>query len=249
MIDLHFWPTPNGFKVTILFEEIKRLDPSFDYRIVPCSIGTGDQFREEFLAINPNHRMPAMVDHQPAGSVNDVAPISVFESGAIMLYVAEKTGHFWPSEMAERYRMMEWVMWQMANQGPKFGEAGHYRRLDESSGDQSYAKRRYGDEVNRLYGVMNMQLYRSRYLGGEDYGLADMIAYPWCTYLEAQGENIDDFPHFKRWWLELSERPGLLAGMDVGSDMKVDITGMSDQQLKEMVAMMYNQRARPVPEK
>lgn len=245
MIDLHFWPTPNSLKVSIQFEEIKRIDPSFEYQIVPCSIGTGDQFTPEFIAISPNNRMPAIVDHNPNGADT---PISIFESGAIMLYVAEKTALFWPQDTAAKNEVMQWVMWQMANQGPKFGEAGHYRRMDDSSGDQSYAKRRYGDEVNRIYGVLNNRLYDRPYLAGDEYTIADMICYPWCTYMEAQGEDINDFKYFKRWWDELSERPGLKAGMEVGKDLTVDISSYSKEQLEQMMSQLFNQRARPAPE-
>ena len=245
MIDLHMWPTPNSLKVTVLFEEIRRLDPAFEYRVVPCSIGTGDQFKDAFIKISPNNRMPAMVDHQPLGGGE---PISIFESGAIMLYVAEKTGFFSPQEPALKYEVMQWVMWQMANQGPKFGEAGHYRRLDEKHGEQAYAKQRYADEVNRLYGVMNNRLYDRRYLAGNEYTIADMICYPWCTYLEAQGENIDDFQYFKRWWEELSARPGLVAGMEVGKDLEIDVSQYTEEELNRLVSMLFNQRARPAPE-
>lgn len=245
MIDLHFWPTPNSQKVSIQFEEIKLLDPSFEYQIIPCSIGTGDQFKPEFIEISPNNRMPAIVDHQPMGGGK---PISVFESGAIMLYVAEKTGLFWPHDPAAKYEVVQWLMWQMANQGPKFGEAGHYRRMDDNHGDQSYAKRRYSDEVNRIYGVMNNRLYDRPYIAGDEYTIADMICYPWCTYMEAQGEDINDFKYFKRWWEELSERPGLKAGMAVGEDMTVDISQYSKEELDKMVGMLFNQRARPAPE-
>ena len=189
--------------------------------------------------------MPAIVDHNPNDSDK---PISLFESGAIMLYVAEKTGLFWPQDPVLKNEVLQWVMWQMANQGPKFGEAGHYRRMDESQGDQSYAKRRYADEVNRIYGVMNNRLYDRRYLAGDEYTIADMICYPWCTYMEAQGEDINNYKYFKRWWDELSERPGLKAGMEVGKDMTVDISKYSKEQLDEMVGMLFNQRARPAPE-
>ena len=245
MIDLHFWPTPNSLKVSILFEEIKLLKPEFEYQIVPCSIGTGDQFKPEFIAISPNNRMPAMVDHQPDGS--DSA-ISVFESGAIMMYVAEKTDLFWPQQPAAKYEVVQWLMWQMANQGPKFGEAGHYRRLEDDKGDQSYAKQRYADEVNRIYGVMNNRLYDRPYIAGDEYSIADMICYPWCTYLEAQGEDINDFKDFKRWWDELSERRGLKAGMAVGSDMTVDASQYTPEEIKQLMAQLFNQRARPAPE-
>ena len=156
MIDLHYWPTPNGKKVTILLEEC-----GVPYKIVPCNIQRGDQFTPEFLVMNPNHRMPVMVDHDPKGGG---APISVFESGAIMMYIAEKVGRFWPQDVRSKYEVNQWVMWQMANQGPKLGECGHFRRLGDREGDQTYAVHRFTDEANRLYGVLNNRLYDRRYL-------------------------------------------------------------------------------------
>ncbi len=240
MIDIHYWPTPNGQKVTILLEEL-----GMDYRIVPCSIGTGDQFKDEFLHISPNNRMPAMVDHQPLGGGE---PISVFESGAIMLYIAEKAGQFWPQDPRGKYEVMQWVMWQMANQGPKFGEGGHYRRLKDQAGDQSYAMRRYTDEINRLYGVMNNRLYDRRYLAGDNYSIADMISYPWSTYWDKQGEDLNDFKYLKRWYEELTERPAVQRGMAAGSELSVDISQYSEEQRKQMGALLLNQRARPAPE-
>ena len=158
MIDLHYWPTPNGKKVTIILEESE-----LPYRIVPCNIGRGDQFSEEFLSFSPNNRMPALVDQGPT---DGGAPVSVFESGAMMMYIAEKAGRFYPQGLRERYEVNQWVMWQMANQGPKTGECGHFRRLGDSQGDQSYAVRRFTDEVNRMYGVLNNRLYDRRYLAG-----------------------------------------------------------------------------------
>ena len=240
MIDLHYWPTPNGKKVTILLEEC-----GMPYRIVPCSIGQGDQFKDEFLRISPNNRMPAMVDTQPADGVD---PIALFESGAIMMYIAEKAGQFYPQELRPRHEVNQWVIWQMANQGPKFGEAGHFRRLGERQGDQSYAVRRFADEVNRLYGVMNNRLYDRRYLAGDEYTIADMISYPWTVRWEEQGEDIEEFPYFKRWFEELSARPGVKRGMEAGSDMSVDTSSLSEEEIKRLVSMLYNQRARPAPE-
>src|SRR5215831_13792637 len=146
MIDLHYWPTPNGKKVTILLEEC-----GLPYRIIPCNIQRGDQFTPEFLAMNPNHRMPVMVDHEPKGGG---ASISIFESGAIMMYIAEKAGRFYPQDLRGKYNVTEWVMWQMANQGPKLGECGHFRRAGPDAGDLTYAIRRFTDEANRLYGVL-----------------------------------------------------------------------------------------------
>jgi len=239
MIDVHYWPTPNGKKVTILLEEAE-----VPHRIVPCSIGEGDQFRDEFLAISPNNRMPAIVDHEPA---DGGAPISVFESGAIMIYVAEKIDRFRGRDLRERTEVLQWVMWQMANQGPKFGEAGHFRRLGDSQGDQSYAKRRFADEVNRLYGVMNNRLYDRRYLAGDAYTIADMIAYPWAAGWESQGEDIDAFPYLARWLEELAARPGVQRGVAAGSDLSVDRSKMTKEEIERLTKLLYNQRARPAP--
>ena len=158
MIDLHYWPTPNGKKVTILLEEC-----GMPYRLVPCHIGKGDQFEDAFLKISPNNRMPAMVDDEPPGGG---APVSIFESGAMMMYIAEKAGRFYPQDLHGRYEVNQWVMWQMANQGPKFGERGHFNRLGDDEGDQSYALTRFSNEVNRLYGVMNNRLYDRALSGG-----------------------------------------------------------------------------------
>lgn len=240
MIDLHYWPTPNGKKVTILLEEC-----GVPYRIVRCSIGEGEQFNGEYLAISPNNRMPAIVDNEPTGGG---AAIAIFESGAIMMYIAEKVDRFYPQELRARYEVNQWVMWQMANQGPKFGEAGHFRRLGEEQGDQSYAQRRFSDEANRLYGVMNNRLYDRRYLAGSEYTIADMIAYPWTAGWEKQGEALTDFPYFKRWFEELTARPGIQRGMAVGADMNVDVSKLSEARVGELRAMLYSQRARPAPE-
>ena len=173
MIDVDYWPTPNGKKVTILLEECE-----LEYHIVQCSIGRGDQFKDDFLAISPNNRMPAIVDHKP---MDGGEPITIFESGAIMMYIAEKAGQFYPQDLRGRTEVNQWLIWQMANQGPKTGECGHFRRLEDREGDQSYAVRRFTDEVNRLYGVINNRLYESPYLAGDEYTIADMITYPWTV--------------------------------------------------------------------
>ncbi len=240
MIDLYYWPTPNGKKVTILLEET-----GLDYKLVPLNIGLGDQFKDDFLSICPNNRMPALTDHDPIGGGE---PISVFESGAMMMYIAEKAGQFWPQDPRGKYSVVQWVMWQMANQGPKSGEAGHFRRLADRQGDQSYAVRRFGDEVNRMYGVMNNQLYNTPYLAGDEYTIADMICYPWTVNWEAQGEDINEFKYFKRWYEELSERPAVKRGMEAGSELSVDYASLSQEQRDSLVKMLYNQRARPAPE-
>jgi GST-like protein len=239
MIDLHYWPTPNGKKVSILLEEC-----GLPYRIVPCRIGQGDQFEDEFLKISPNNRMPAIVDRDPPGGGE---PISLFESGAIMIYLAEKARRFYPQELRARHEVNQWVFWQMANQGPKAGECGHFRRLGDSQGDQSYAVRRFTDEVNRLYGVLNNRLYDRRYLAGDEYTIADMISYPWTVGWESQGQDIEEFPYFERWFAEVGARPGVQRGMAAGSELSVDTSKLGEKEIGRLRKLLYNQRARPAP--
>ncbi len=239
MIDLHYWPTPNGKKVTILLEEC-----GLPYTVVPCHIGRGDQFAEEFLRISPNNRMPAIVDHAPADGGEAV---TIFESGAIMLYLAEKVGRFLPQDLRGRHEVQQWVMWQMANQGPKTGELGHFTRAGPDAGDRSYALRRFDDEVNRLYGVLNNRLYDRAYVAGEQYTIADMICYPWTVGWKSQGQDIAEFRYVKRWFEELSARPGVQAGMAVGSGLGEDPATLSDAEKARRRALLYNQRARPAP--
>lgn len=240
MIDLYYWPTPNGKKVTILLEEC-----GLPYNLIPLHIGRGDQFSPEFLKLNPNHRMPALVDHEPMGGG---APLGIFESGAMMMYIAEKAGKFFPQDPHGKYEVTQWVMWQMANQGPKLGECGHFRRLGEREGDQSYAVRRFTDEANRLYGVMNNRLYDRRYMAGEDYTIADMICYPWAVNWKAQGQDIEEFKHFKRWLEEIGARPAVQRGMAAGSDLSMDPSKMTPEEQEKVRKMLYNQRARPAPD-
>lgn len=239
MIDLHFWPTPNGKKITILLEEL-----SIEYRVIPCDIFRGDQLADSYLKINPNNRMPAIVDHNP---LDGGAPLSVFESGAIMMYLAEKSHRFLPTEMRDRYQVVQWVIWQMANQGPKLGEYGHFRRLDDSKGDQSYAVRRFSDEANRLYGVLNNRLYKHRFLGGAEYSIADMIAYPWTLHWEFHGQDLAEFRYFKRWFDELSQRPAVQRGMAVSVGPAEDPSTITAEERERRAKILFNQRARPVP--
>ncbi len=240
MIDIHFWPTPNSKKVTIFLEEC-----GLEYNIVECNIGRGDQFSDAFLKISPNNRMPAMVDHEP---LDGGEPIAIFESGAILQYLAEKTGKFCPQDTRSKYEVYQWLHWQMANQGPKSGEAGYFRRLGESFGDQSHGRARFNDEVNRLYGVMNNRLYDRPYLAGEEYTIADMICYPWTIGWKLQGQDINEFKYFKRWFEELSERPAVRRGMAVGKDMGEDVEKLSDAEKAHRRALLYNQRARSAPD-
>ena len=239
MYDVHYWPTPNGKKVTILLEEL-----GAQYKIVPCNIGRGDQFTREFLKMNPNHRMPVLVDHNPTGGGE---PVAVFESGAIMMYIAEKEGKFFPQAMRPKYEVTQWLIWQMANQGPKLGECGHFRRAGPEAGDLTYAIRRFTDEANRLYGVLNNRLYKHRYLTGDEYTIADMISYPWTVNWKAQGQDIEEFKHFKRWFEEMGARPGVQRGMAVGADLSEDQSKLPQEERDRRAKILYNQRARPVP--
>jgi GST-like protein len=239
MIDVHYWPTPNGKKVTILLEEL-----GMPYNVVPCNIGKGDQFTDDFLRINPNNRMPAIVDHEPVGGGS---PISVFESGAIMLYIAEKAGRFLPADLAGRFEVMQWVMWQMANQGPKSGECGHFRRLGDTRGDQTYAVTRFTDEVNRLYGVLNNRLYDRPWIAGDAYTIADMICYPWTVSWEAQGQDLGEFKYFKRWFETMAERPAVQRGMAVSAGPAEDFSQLTPEERERRMKLLFNQRARPAP--
>jgi GST-like protein len=240
MYQLHYWPTPNGKKVTILLEEL-----GVAYEIVPMNIGRGDQFTEASLKISPNNRMPALVDTEPTGGG---APISVFESGAIMLYLAEKEGRFWRQDTRAKYEVVQWVMWQMSNQGPKTGERGHFSRVTPEAGDQSYAQRRFNDEVHRMYGVLNNRLFDRRYVAGSDYSIADMICYPWTASWKLQGIDLDEFKYFKRWFEELSERPAVIKGMAVTCGPTEDPASLPPEEQARRRKLLYNQRARPAPE-
>ena len=240
MLEVHYWPTPNGKKVTILLEELE-----VKYKMVPCRIGMGDQFTEDFLRISPNNRMPALVDHAPTDGGE---PVAIFESGAMMMYIAEKEGRFYPTELRGRWEVNQWLMWQMANQGPKSGEAGHFKRLGDSEGDQSYAVRRFTDEVNRMLGVLNNRLFDRRYVAGDEYTIADMICYPWATRAEDLDQDFGEFKYLKRWLGELAARPGGQRGMEGGSDLAVDYAALPDDERERLKKLLYNQRARVAPE-
>jgi GST-like protein len=207
MIDLHYWPTPNGWKVTIALEEM-----GLPYKVIPVNIGRGEQFRPEFLAISPNNRMPAIVDHDPPGGGE---PLSLFESGAILAYLAEKTRKLSPADLRGRHEVAQWVFWQMSGLGPMAGQAHHFRGYAPEK--IPYAIDRYTNEVNRLYGVMNKRLADRDYLAG-DYSIADIASYPWVVPHERQGQNLDDFPHLKRWFQAIKERPAVQRGMAVGKE-------------------------------
>jgi GST-like protein len=196
MIDLHYWTTPNGHKITMFLEET-----GLPYRITPVNIGKGDQFKPEFLAISPNNRIPAIVDEDPK---DGGAPISVFESGAILLYLAEKTGKFIPSDIRGRVDVLQWLFWQMGGLGPMAGQNHHFGTYAPEK--IPYAIDRYRNETNRLYGVLNKRLADSPFIA-RDYSIADMAAYPWIVPYERQGQKLEDFPDLKRWFETIRERP------------------------------------------
>jgi GST-like protein len=202
VIDVFFWPTPNGWKITITLEEL-----GLPYNVVPINIGKGDQFEPDFLAISPNNKMPAITD--PDGP--DGEPISIFESGAIMIYLAEKTGKLMPTDARGRYRVMEWMMFQMGTVGPLLGQTAHFRRYAPEKID--YAIDRYTNEAGRIYGVMDRWLADHEYLAG-DYSIADIATWPWILG-KNQGQDYEDFPNLKRWRNAIKVRPAVIKGRDV----------------------------------
>ena len=198
MIDLYYWPTPNGHKITIFLEEA-----GVPYRIVPVNIGAGEQFKPDFLKISPNNRMPAIVDTEPKDGGE---AISVFESGAILVYLAEKSGHFLPSAARPRAETLQWLFWQVGGLGPMAGQNGHFATYAPEK--IPYAIERYVKETNRLYGVMDHRLGDRAFLAG-DYSIADMASYPWIVPYERHGQNLDHFPNLKRWFEAIKARPAV----------------------------------------
>ena len=241
MLDLYFWPTGNGKKIIIQLEECE-----LPYTIKPINIGRGDQLTPDFLKISPNGRMPAIVDHDPMGGGT---PISIFESGAIMTYLAEKTGRFCPSDPRKKYDVAQWVSWQLANQGPKLGEQGHFRRAAESgnNGDLTYALRRFDNETHRIYGVMNLGLFNKRYLAAGAYTIADMICYPWASSWATRKIEIDEFPNVKRWLEEIGARPAVKKAMAMGPEFREDPASINAEEQARRRKLVADQRAQSIP--
>ena len=231
MIDLYYWPTPNGFKISIMLEEC-----GLPYRIKPVNIGKGDQFTPEFLALNPNSRMPVIVDHEAPGG-----PLSVFESGAILVYLAEKTARFLPTETHQRFDVLQWLFWQMAGLGPMAGQAGHFLIYQE--GKHAYATERYSDEYGRLLAVIERRLRDRDYLAGE-YSIADMACLPWASPYERLGQGLDELPKVGVWLERLKARPAVQRGMEVGRDLRSD-KPLTDEQHR----MLYGQTGKKTLEK
>ncbi|MBV8341059.1 MAG: glutathione S-transferase N-terminal domain-containing protein [Gammaproteobacteria bacterium] len=230
MIDLYYWTTPNGHKITMFLEET-----GIPYRIVPVDIGTGAQFAPEFLAIAPNNRIPAIIDHDPAGGG---APLAVFESGAILLYLAEKTGRLLPADLRGRTQVSQWLFWQMANLGPMAGQNHHFARYAPER--IPYAIERYVNETNRLYGVLNERLSGRSFIAG-DYSIADIACYPWIVPHERQGQKLADFPHLARWFHAIRERPATVRAYARAATVNPQPNAPMTEQARRV---LFGQRAR-----
>ena len=230
MIDLYSWTTPNGHKIHIMLEEI-----GLPYEVHPIDIGIGDQFKPDFLKISPNNKMPAIVDRDGPGG----KPYSVFESGAILMYLAEKTGKLMPSETRGRYDVIQWLMFQMGGIGPMLGQAHHFRAYAPEQ--IPYAVNRYTNEAKRLYGVMDRRLDGREWLA-DDYSIADIAIFPWLRSWERQGIVLDEFPNVKRWFNKIADRPAVQRGLKVLSDHQR--TGPMDEKQKEVLfgATQYQRR-------
>lgn len=221
MIELYYWPTPNGHKITLFLEET-----GTPYKIVSVNIGKGEQFKPGFLNIGPNNRMPAIVDTAPA---DGGAPISVFESGAILEYLGEKTGRFFPSDLRGRNEVRQWLFWQMGGLGPMAGQNHHFAHYAPEK--LPYAIDRYVKETNRLYGVLNKRLADRPFVAGE-YSIADMAAYPWIVPYKNQGQDIEAFPHLNRWFQAIQNRPATGRAYDKGKEVNSSQAPMSEEAKK-----------------
>ncbi len=229
MIDLYTWPTPNGHKIHIMLEET-----GLEYTVHPIDISAGDQFEPEFLKISPNNKMPAMVDQDGPGN----KPYSLFESGAIPMYLAEKTGKFMPSEMRKRYQVVQWLMFQMGGIGPLLGQAHHFRAYAPEK--IPYAIDRYTNEANRLYNVLDVRLRDHEYLADE-YSIADIATFPWLRSYERQGVDLDDYPNVKRWFEIIAQRPAVKRGVEVLADRR-RAGPITDEQREVMFGAKQYQR-------
>jgi GST-like protein len=228
-IDLYYWPTPNGWKISIMLEECK-----LRYRMIPVNIAQGEQFNPAFLKISPNNRMPAIVDHDGPGG----RPISIFESGAILQYLGRKTGKFYPADERRRVEVDQWLFWQMANLGPKAGEANHFKTYAAAE-QQHYAIERFSNELHRLLGVMNARLKDRAHLAGA-YSIADMACVGWVRHAERRGQDFGEFPHLKRWLDQVRARPAVQRGMH----LRVEEASRVDIQDPAVRAVLFGQRAR-----
>jgi GSH-dependent disulfide-bond oxidoreductase len=224
MIDLYYWTTPNGHKITMFLEE-----SGLPYRIIPVNIGTGAQFEPAFLAISPNNRIPAIVDQTPA---DGGAAVSVFESGAILLYLAQKTGRLLPADLRGRVEVSEWLFWQVAGLGPMAGQNHHFARYALEK--IPYAIDRYVKETNRLYGVLNRRLADRAFVAG-DYSIADIAAYPWVVPYESQGQKLEDFPHLRRWFETIATRPATVRAYARAAEVNPEFQAPLNEQARRVL--------------
>jgi len=234
MIDFYYWPTPNGWKVSIMLEEL-----GIKYRMIPVNISKGEQFTPKFLTISPNNRMPAIVDHNPPPEY-DSKPVTIFESGAILLHLARKTGKFLAADPVGEKETLEWLFWQVGNQGPMAGQLSHF--VNYADGGIEYGKKRYGNEYNRCLGVLEKRLADREYIVG-DYSIVDMICWPWVLIAKPLGQSLDDFPNVSRWRNAIKERPAVQRGVDVGKEFR-RAGPPSDEERK----VMFNQTAQTASE-
>lgn len=212
MIDFYYWPTPNGWKVSIMLEEC-----GLDYRTIPVDIGKGEQFRAEFLAISPNNRMPAIVDHDIEDAA-DAGPLPIFESGAILMHLAEKSGQFLPGSARGRKALHEWLFWQVGNLGPMAGQLSHF--VNYAPGEHPYSLERYANEYQRCLGVLERRLENRNYLLGDEYTIADIASWPWVLIAKPLGQDLDVFPNVKRWRQAIKERSAVQRGVDLGKEFR-----------------------------
>ena len=230
MIDLYYWTTPNGHKITMFLEEA-----GLPYNIIPINIGAGDQFKPEFLKIAPNNRIPAIIDREPTVGGE---PISVFESGAILLYLAEKTNKLIPTDVRDRVAALEWLFWQMGGLGPMAGQNHHFNRYAPEK--IPYAIDRYVNETGRLYGVLNKRLESREFVAGS-YSIADIASYPWITGYELQGQNLDNFPHLKRWFEAIKARPSTIRAYEKAEEFK-----NQPLDIEKSRQLLFNQSAKTI---
>ncbi len=224
-IDLYSWPTPNSWKIAIFFEEV-----GMAYNVIPVNIGAGDQFAPDFLKISPNNKMPAIVDHDGPGG----QPLAVFESGSILMYLAEKTGQFWPQDdMIKKYSVAQWLMFQMASVGPMFGQANHFRNYAPEK--LEYAINRYNNEQMRIYGVMDTRLKEVPYLAGDFYSIADMATVAWCRGWKDHGVTAESHPSFVRWYEELTARPAVTKAFDLQKELRRPPGTPPDEKAREIL--------------
>jgi GST-like protein len=227
MIDFYYWPTPNGWKVAIMLEEC-----GFEYRTIPVNIGKGYQFKPEFLAISPNNRMPAIVDHDAPGG-----KLPIFESGPILLHLAERAGRFMPTDPVGRKECLEWLFWQVGNLGPMAGQLSHF--VNYAQGEHPYSHKRYADEYHRCLGVLERRLDGRDFILGTEYSIADIISWPWVLIAKPLGQDLGEFPNLSRWRSAVRDRPAVRRGVDLGKEWRRSAPPSDEER-----QILFNQRGR-----